>query len=490
MPALTHLKPLGDLLEPYRTGIVNNSYQPAPKIIDLQNDFLTPVSPATFTQPILRFFNQRAAKQIGLDDLTKQQKTDYFAKFKPLPDNQQQPLAMAYHGHQFGSYNPDLGDGRGFLYGQLRDNDGKLLDLGTKGSGQTPWSRSGDGRLTLKGAVREILATEMLEALGVYTSKSFCVFETGEQLWRNDEPSPARSAVLTRLSHSNIRFGSFQRLAHFNQVEEMRVLLNHIAKQYMPHLQELDPEILPMAFLSEVATNSADLCASWMAAGFVHGVLNTDNMNINGESFDYGPWRFLPTYDPKFTAAYFDTNGRYAYERQAEAVNWNLARLGEALSLLAPVEQLQLAHQQFASRWNSALPKAFLRRLGLRPKGQKQDQAFLQTMTDTLIATQVPFEGFFFDWFCGDEGRALTRPNLAIYNSSQFTNLRKLLNNYQPDRPKRLENTYFAAETPQTLLIDQVESLWQPIDENDDWQEFEQTIIRIDQARLAYDIFI
>lgn len=469
---------------------MNSSYQPAPVIVDLKNGFLEPVSPANFKKTELRYFNQRAGEQVGLGDLTEQQKTDHFAKFKPLPDNQQQPLAMAYHGHQFGSYNPDLGDGRGFLYAQLRANSGKLLDLGTKGSGQTPWSRSGDGRLTLKGAVREILATEMLEALGVYTSKSFCVFETGEELWRNDEPSPARSAVLTRLSHSNIRFGSFQRLAHFNQVEEMRVLLNHIAKQYMPHLQQLDPEILPMAFLSEVAISSAELCASWMAAGFVHGVLNTDNMNINGESFDYGPWRFLPSYDPKFTAAYFDHKGLYAYERQAEAVSWNLARLGEALSLLAPVEQLQLAHQNFASKWQTALPEAFLRRLGLQPKSRQQDKNFLQVLSDTLLTTQLPFEGFFFDWFCGDEGRALTRPNLAIYNSRQFIDLRKLLNNYQPERPKRLQHEYFAAETPQTLLIDQVESLWQPIAENDDWQEFEQIIIRIGQARLAYDIFI
>ncbi|MBL4617164.1 MAG: YdiU family protein [Robiginitomaculum sp.] len=469
---------------------MNNSYQPSPKIVDLGNGFLEPVSPASFKKTELRYFNQRAARQIGLDDLSEQQKIDYFAKFEPLPDNQQQPLAMAYHGHQFASYNPDLGDGRGFLYAQLRDNSGKLLDLGTKGSGQTPWSRSGDGKLTLKGAVREILATEMLEALGVSTSKSFCVFETGDQLWRNDEPSPARSAVLTRLSHSNIRFGSFQRLAYFNQVEEMRALLNHIAGQYMPHLQKLDPEILPMAFLSEVATNSADLCASWMAAGFVHGVLNTDNMNINGESFDYGPWRFLPSYDPKFTAAYFDTNGLYAYERQAEAVSWNLARLGEALSILAPVEQLQLAHKNFAAKWEIALPEAFLRRLGLRPKSQQHDKNFLQVLSDTLLTTQLPFEGFFFDWFCGDEGRALTRPNLAVYNSSQFSDLRKLLNSYQPDRPKRLQHKYFAAETPQTLLIDQVGSLWQPIAQNDDWQEFEQVIMRIDQARLAYDIFI
>src|SRR6202044_3512540 len=138
------------------------------------------------------------------------------ARFEALPDNQPQPLAMRYHGHQFQTYNPDLGDGRGFLFAQLREaGTGRLLDLATKGSGRTPWSRTADGRLTLKGGVREVLAARMLEALGVYTSKAFALFETGEALMRGDEPSPTRSSVLTRLGHSHIRIGTFQRFAAF-----------------------------------------------------------------------------------------------------------------------------------------------------------------------------------------------------------------------------------------------------------------------------------
>ena len=147
-----------------------------------------------------------------------------FALFQPLPDNQPQPLALRYHGHQFQVYNAEIGDGRGFLYAQLRedgDRAGRLLDLGTKGSGQTPYSRFGDGRLTLKGGVREVLATEMLEALGVPTSKSFALFETGEGLERGDEPSPTRSSVLTRLSFSNVRFGTFQRHAFFDRRQQV-----------------------------------------------------------------------------------------------------------------------------------------------------------------------------------------------------------------------------------------------------------------------------
>src|SRR5690606_20785295 len=139
---------------------------------------------------------------------------DHFARFKPLPGTLPQPLAMRYHGYQFRAYNPDLGDGRGFTFAQMREaGTGRLLELGTKGSGQTPWSRQGDGRLTLKGGVREVLATEMLEALGVNTSKTFSIIETGEELWRGDEPSPTRSAVMVRLSHGHVRIGSFERHA-------------------------------------------------------------------------------------------------------------------------------------------------------------------------------------------------------------------------------------------------------------------------------------
>src|SRR4029079_1166943 len=194
---------------------ISPSYRPDPRTPSLGEGFFDEVLPARFPRHVLRLRNQRAAERIGLGDLDPSEWEQHFAAFTPLPHNLPKPLALRYHGHQFGVYNPHLGDGRGFLFAQARDaKDGRLLDLGTKGSGQTPWSRGGDGRLTLKGGVREVLATEMLEALGVDTSKSFSLFETGESLHRGDEPSPTRSSVLVRLSHSHIRFGSFQRHAH------------------------------------------------------------------------------------------------------------------------------------------------------------------------------------------------------------------------------------------------------------------------------------
>src|SRR5215813_4414152 len=191
---------------------VSSAYIPDPRFATLGEGFFDTVTPAAFPEPKLRLWDQRAAARAGLEALTDEEKLAHFARFEPLP-GQPGPLAMRYHGHQFRSYNPDIGDGRGFLFAQLRDQGGRLMDLGTKGSGQTPYSRFGDGRLTLKGGVREVLAAEMLEALGVYTSKAFSLFETGESLERHDEPSPTRASVLVRLSHSHLRLGTFQRLA-------------------------------------------------------------------------------------------------------------------------------------------------------------------------------------------------------------------------------------------------------------------------------------
>ncbi len=207
-------------------------YRPDPKIASLAGWLADPVEAAAFPKHVLRFRNDRWARSVGLAELDDAQWISHFGKFAPLPGNLEGPLALRYHGHQFRNYNPDIGDGRGFLCAQLRDSGGRLLDLGTKGSGRTPWSRDGDGRLTLKGAVREILATEMLEALGVYTSKTFSVIETGEELWRGDEPSPTRSAVLVRLSHGHIRIGTFQRLRAFEQRGEMENLIAYCLETF------------------------------------------------------------------------------------------------------------------------------------------------------------------------------------------------------------------------------------------------------------------
>ena len=229
-------------------------YRPETAILELGEAFYDPVEAADFPQTILRFRNQRWAEAVGLGSLSDEEWLRHFGRFEPLPDNLPQPLALRYHGHQFRVYNPDIGDGRGFLFAQLRDSSDRLLDLGTKGSGQTPYSRFGDGRLTLKGGVREVLATEMLEALGVRTSKTFSLIETGEALERNDEPSPTRSSVLVRLQHSHIRIGTFQRLAFFEETENLRTLTDYCLRHYYGE----DPSRRHCEERSDEAIQSAD----------------------------------------------------------------------------------------------------------------------------------------------------------------------------------------------------------------------------------------
>ena len=293
--------------------------------------------PARFPAAVLRYRNQNAAARIGLDDLSAEEWIAAFARFEPFQGSFEQPLALRYHGHQFRSYNPELGDGRGFLFAQFYDlSDGRLLDLGTKGSGRTPWSRFGDGRLTLKGGVREILASEMLEAQGVDTSRTLSLIETGESLERGDEPSPTRASVLVRLNWSHIRIGTFQRLLYLEAHDAIERLLNYTVETYAPEAARPYPAARAAAFFDRVCRRVARTGARWMAAGFVHGVLNTDNINITGESFDYGPWRWAPVLDPHFTAAYFDQTGLYAFGRQPEALLWNLARLANAWRIWLP----------------------------------------------------------------------------------------------------------------------------------------------------------
>src|SRR3569623_1436779 len=212
------------------------SLKPSSAHLTLGDSFYDRVAPAQFPELTLRYRNQRAAATVGLDTLTDDQWVAHFGRFVPIPGSLETPLALRYHGHQFQAYNPDLGDGRGFLFAQQEDEHGRLLDLGTKGSGRTPWSRLGDGRLTLKGGVREVLATAMLEALGVDTSKSLSLIETGEELERHDEPSPTRASVLVRLSHSHVRIGTFQRLGYFKDTHNLSRLLDYALMTYMPNV--------------------------------------------------------------------------------------------------------------------------------------------------------------------------------------------------------------------------------------------------------------
>ncbi len=438
------------------------AYHPERTLTVLGDPFYDDVAAARFPQAILRFRNDRAAAQVGLDTLDDAEWVAHFGRFAPLPGTLERPLALRYHGHQFRVYNPDIGDGRGFTFAQLRDDRGRLMDLGTKGSGQTPWSRFGDGRLTLKGGVREVLATEMLEALNVPTSRSFSLIETGEALERNDEPSPTRGSVLVRLSHSHIRIGTFQRLAYHRDEDALRRLTGYVLREL--YGEDSDD---PVRLLERVVARTAVLAARYMAAGFVHGVLNSDNINVTGESFDYGPWRFAPVWDPGFVAAYFDHAGLYAFGRQPEAILWDVMQLASSLAQIAESEPLIAALDAFAGQYKPAIAEAVLWRLGRVPRAPEQDRALVQAVERALRATLTPVDRFFFD--------AFAQPLPPTYGP-EWDDVRKHLEPYAARRAR--DHAYWQGE-PCSMLIDEVEAIWAPIADADDWGPFGATIANI-----------
>ena len=318
----------------------------------------------------------------------------------------------------------------------------------------------------------------MLEALGVATSRSFSVIETGEALHRGDEPSPTRSAVLVRLNHGHIRIGSFQRLATLGQTAELERLVAYCLKQYWGEEMGSDG---PIRFLRYVAQGTACMAASFMAAGFVHGVLNSDNINVTGESFDYGPWRFAPTFDADFTAAYFDSAGLYAFGRQAEAIHWDVVQLAISLQGLADSDALAMAVDLFAPAYRDTIVDKMLWRLGVASMTPEANIALVQAMESALVASQCPLDRFFLDWRGGD----LRRENPA-YAEADFRAFREAVAAFGPlpndDHP------YWSDAEPCSMLIGDVEEIWAQIAERDDWTGLETKVADIRRMGEAHSL--
>jgi len=445
------------------------SYRPDVKLVELGDASYDVVEPAKFPECRPRFLNRRAAATVGLGDLTDEEWAAHFCRFQPLPGNLEKPLALRYHGHQFRVYNPDIGDGRGFTFAQLRDGRGRLLDLGTKGSGQTPYSRGADGRLTLKGGVREVLATEMLEALGVNTSKSFALFETGEELTRGDEPSPARSSVLTRLSHGHIRIGTFQRQAFFRDAEAINRLVRYCLEHLYAEAPEAEDSDNAQRLFALVSEATAGLAASYMAAGFVHGVLNSDNINVTGESFDYGPWRFTPYWDGDFTAAYFDHYGLYAFGRQPEAIQWDLAQLAGCLALVTETQPLSDELTRWGERFEAAIVNRLLWRLGVGRQDEASDAELASALARALETREATIDRIFFDWRGGRD------PGEEAYPQERFRALAALLDGRE--RPQ--SHPYWSDPEPCAMPIEEVEAIWDAIAQGDDWAPFEAKVAAV-----------
>jgi uncharacterized protein YdiU (UPF0061 family) len=313
----------------------------------------------------------------------------------------------------------------------------------------------------------------MLDALGVQTSKTFSLIETGEALERGDEPSPTRSAVLVRLGHGHIRIGTFQRLAYLEQPDNLRRLTAYCLRHYFG---EESDDSDPARLMKHVAGGAARLAASYIAAGFVHGVLNSDNIAITTESFDYGPWRWTPYWDGHFTAAYFDHAGLYSFGRQPEAIHWDLLQLALSLRDIAPVDALTEILEDFPDRFQQALRDAIFARLAIECRDLDADMVLIQALESALAKKSVTIDRFFFDW----RGGALRGPGPAdpAYESDEFRALAAQLAG-RSARAGALDHPYWSDAAPCSMHIDEVEAIWGRIDESDDWSMLHDKIARV-----------
>ena len=457
----------------------------------LGNEFFDVVRPATFPQHVLRFRNNALLPILGLpsEHVSDRHFIEFFGQFQ----GKQSCLALRYHGHQFGQYNPYLGDGRGFLYGQIRGADGCLYDLGTKGSGTTPHSQARDGRLSLKGGIREVLAAEILHQLGVPTSRCLSLIETGEPLQRDDEPSPARSAVMVRQSRSHIRFGTFERLAYYDRPDLIKQLLDHVITCYYPELwQEPNPHL---SFYAALVQRIAQLVGQWMAIGFCHGVLNTDNMSIVGEGFDYGPYAFIETYNPYFTAASFDLSGRYSYRNQPSACRWNLEILQRPLSAVMPLSEMAASLESFSEVYRQAYNQKLLNKLGFLTLSLDLNQDLIGTTLELLLVTKTNYHQFFEmltqniskQWH-GDAVHI--EQDLSHLVSGEYRSILRnwcelyhwILARHPVDEMERVKQNLQKHNPTVAVINSALETIWEAIAQEDNWQPFETFLQQLDHS--------
>ena len=322
--------------------------------------------PVPVRAPGLVYLNEPLAADLGLDAGRLRDDGAAWMAGNELPPGAE-PIAQAYAGHQFGHFT-NLGDGRAILLGEQLSPDGRRRDIQLKGAGRTRYSRGGDGRAALGPMLREVVVSEALHALGIPTTRSLAVATTGEVVMRS---TPLPGAVLTRVAASHIRVGTFQYAAALGRHEVLGALLDHAIARHDPKLADLDAGDRPAAFLEAVGERQAALVAKWMLVGFVHGVMNTDNMAVSGETIDYGPCAFLDAYDPATVFSSIDEQGRYASGNQPGIAHWNLARLAESLLPLFPgegdtvVERARAVLDRFPDRFTRAYDDGARAKLGL-----------------------------------------------------------------------------------------------------------------------------
>jgi len=357
--------------------------------------FYIPRRPAVARAPRLLFLNDSLAEELSLD-LSSLDTTSRAAIFagNTLPDGAE-PLAQAYAGHQFGGFSPQLGDGRALLLGEVIDRQGHRRDIAFKGSGWTPFAHGGDGKAAVGPMLREVLVSEAMHALGIPTTRALAVAATGEQVYR-ERVLPG--AVLTRVAASHIRVGTFEFYASRGDVERVRKLAEYTIARHDPALVTTSQPFL--ALLRNVAERQAALIAQWMNVGFIHGVMNTDNMTLSGETIDYGPCAFMEAYNPATVFSSIDHQGRYAFGNQPNIACWNLARLAETLVPLLsddPEQAVAMATEvivAFPADYRRHLLRGQRTKLGLRrgePDDDSADAALVEDWLSLLHAERVDF---------------------------------------------------------------------------------------------------
>ena len=363
----------------------DNSYARLPE------RFYARLSPTPVAAPRLVKLNRALALQLGLDPevLASPDGVAMLAGNKVAPGSE--PIALAYAGHQFGNFVPQLGDGRAILLGEVVDRDGVRRDIQLKGSGPTPFSRSGDGRAAVGPVLREYIVSEAMAALGIPTTRSLAAVTTGEPIWRDGE---LPGAVLSRGASSHIRVGTFQFFAARRDTEALRLLADHVIARHYPEAREAAEPY--RALFEAVIGRQAALVAKWLLVGFIHGVMNTDNCSVAGETIDYGPCAFMDAYNPETVFSSIDQQGRYAYAHQPSIAHWNLARFGETLLPLLAEDNdkaLAIANETlgtFRDRYVAALIGGLRQKLGLSTE-EEGDAALAQDLLNAMTDGQADF---------------------------------------------------------------------------------------------------
>ena len=389
-----------------------NTWQLENSYADLPKQFYTPINPTPVNKPSLVIFNKDLSKELGIDLPNDKELLAQIFSGNKLP-KKAKPISQAYAGHQFGHFSI-LGDGRAHLIGEQISANGKRFDIQLKGSGPTPYSRNGDGRAALAPMLREYIISEAMYALNIPTTRSLAVVSTGESIMRS---SLTEGAILTRIASSHIRVGTFEYASKMLDCSAVKQLADYAIKRHFPEL--INQENPYLSFLKAVITQQAKLIASWMHIGFIHGVMNTDNMAISGETIDYGPCAFMDIFSMNKVFSSIDQNGRYEYGSQAHIAHWNLTKLAESLLPLLhenmdeAMKLAEVAISEYANDFNSAWISGMRFKLGLLNE-EEGDYELAQNLMEWMESSKSDFTGTF---------RDLSYENLSdkdIYNSPDF----------------------------------------------------------------------